>query len=212
MARRRYRAPQMADILASAIGWVLSIPGLIALLVFALRTGDSLHVASSVVYGTSLFVSYAAFTLYHVFEFHPRWGTLFKILDHAVIFLFIAGTYTPFTLVDLRGHWGWTLFIVVWTLALAGVVFKIFFVYRFRILAPLFYLFMGWLILFDMKSAVEFIPRPAMDLLLTGGVVYTGGILFYLWKKFRFHHAIWHLFVLAGSACHYFAILYFVIS
>lgn len=205
------RVPQMADILTSAIGWVLSVPGLIALLVFAFRAGDGWHVVSSAVYGASLFVSYATFTLYHAFKFHQRWGTLFKILDHAVIYLLIAGTYTPFILIDLRGHWGWTLFIVVWTLALSGVVFKIYFVHRFKILSPLIYLFMGWLILFDIKAAVEFIPHPAMALLLTGGILYSGGMVFYCWKKFRFHHAIWHLFVLAGSACHYFAILYYVI-
>jgi hemolysin III len=211
MEQRYYKPTRFANILASAIGWALSLPGLIILIELARQNGNGWHVISCAIYGTSLVVSYAAFTLYHVFKFHERWGELFKILDHATIYLLIAGTYTPFTLVYLRGNWGWTLFAAVWALTLLGVLFKIFFVHRFRVLAPLIYLFMGWSIIFAIKPAAELIPRAGINLLLAGGLFYTGGLIFYFWKKLLFHHAIWHLFVLAGSACHYFAVFYSVI-
>jgi hemolysin III len=211
MEQRYYKPTRFANILASAIGWALSLPGLIILIELARQNGNGWHVISCAIYGTSLVVSYAAFTLYHVFKFHERWGELFKILDHATIYLLIAGTYTPFTLVYLRGNWGWTLFAAVWALTLLGVLFKIFFVHRFKILAPLIYLFMGWSIIFAIKPAAELIPRAGINLLLAGGLLYTGGLIFYFWKKLIFHHAIWHLFVLAGSACHYFAVFYSVI-
>jgi hemolysin III len=206
-----YKSTQVADIFASAIGWVLSVPGLIALICLAVRNGNGWHLIGGIVYGSSLVISYGAFTLYHVFKYHQRWGRIFKVLDHATIYLLISGTYTPFTLVNLRGNGGWTLFIVLWALTFLGVVFKIFFVYRFKILAPLIYLFMGWLILFDIKPALELIPRPGIYLLLAGGLIYTFGLIFYFWEKLRYHHAIWHLFVLAGSICHFFAIYYYVI-
>ena len=134
-----------------------------------------------------------------------------KILDHSTIYLLIAGTYTPFTLVTLRGHWGWTLFATVWGVTVLGVLFKIFFVHRFKIAGPLIYLFMGWLIIFAIEPVVELIPWPGLQLLLAGGFFYSFGLIFYAWKKLLFHHAIWHLFVLAGSICHYFAVYYHVI-
>jgi hemolysin III len=211
METRYYKPTMFANIFASAIGWFLSIPGLIALIALASRNGNGWHLTSCVIYGSSLVISYTAFTLYHIFKFHERWGMLFRILDHATIYLLIAGTYTPFTLVYLRGNWGWTLFTVLWTLTLAGVFFKIFFVQRFKILGPLIYLFMGWMMIFAIKPAVELIPSPGINLLLAGGLFYTFGLIFYFWKKLLFHHAIWHLFVLAGSACHYFAVFKYVI-
>jgi hemolysin III len=114
-------------------------------------------------------------------------------------------------LVYLRGNWGWTLFAVLWTLTLGGIIFKIFFVHRFKTLAPLIYLFMGWMMIFAIKPAVALIPRSGINLLLAGGLFYTVGLIFFFWKKLLFHHAIWHLFVLAGSVCHYFAVFYHVI-
>ncbi|MEZ4483697.1 MAG: hemolysin III family protein [Syntrophotaleaceae bacterium] len=138
-------------------------------------------------------------------------GSLFKILDHSSIYVLIAGTYTPFALVYLRGHWGWTLFAVVWVLTLYGNFVQTFYVNRFKILAPLAYLFMGWLLLFAAKPAVEFIPRGGIELLLAGGLFYSSGMIFYAWNRLSFNHAIWHLFVLAGSLCHYLAVLFYVI-
>lgn len=211
MDPRYYRVTQYANILAPGIGFVLSIPGLVLLLMAASRYGTAWHVVSSAIYGSSLILSYAAFTLYHIFKFHARWSDLFRILDHSTIYLLIAGTYTPFTLIYLRGNWGWTLFGAVWGLTLAGVVFKVFFVHRFKVLAPLIYLGMGWLIIFAIEPAVALIPRPALNLLVAGGLAYSFGLIFYAWKKLLFHHAIWHLFVFAGSLLHYLAVLWYVI-
>lgn len=206
MDQRYYKPTQIANTVAPAIGFVLSLPGLVLLIMRAVDSGSAWYVVSFTIYGSSLVISYAVFTLYHIYKFHERWGRIFKILDHSTIYLLIAGTYTPFTLVVLRGHWGWTLFGAVWGLTVLGVVFKFFFVHRFKILAPLVYLFMGWLIIFAIKPAIALIPPGGLHLLLAGGVFYSLGLVFYAWKRLLFHHAIWHLFVLAGSACHYFAI------
>jgi hemolysin III len=211
MDQRYHRPIQHANILASAAGFLLSLPGLAALLVASVRNGDGWHVTSCAVYGSSLVTSYAVFTLYHIFKFHERWGKIFKILDHATIYLLIAGTYTPFVLVPLRGTWGWTLFGVVWGMTVVGICFKIFYVYRFKTVATMIYLFMGWLVIVAIKPAIEVIPRPGLMLLLAGGLFYSLGLVFYAWKRLLFHHAIWHLFVLAGSTCHYFAVYGYVI-
>ena len=211
MDPRYYRINQIANTLAPGVGFMLSIPGLALLLTAAARHGDLWHVVSSAVYGVSLVISYATFTLYHIFKYHQRWGHLFKVLDHSVIYLLIAGTYTPFTLVFLRGNWGWTLFGAIWGLTLAGILFKIFFVYRFKILAPLLYLAMSWLIILAIKPALALVPTQALHYLLAGGLAYSFGLIFYAWKSLLFHHAIWHLFVFAGSLLHYLAVLWHVI-
>ena len=151
------------------------------------------------IFGLSLVISYAVFTLYHIFKYHARWGKLFKILDHATIYLLIAGTYTPFTLIFLRGRWGWTLFGLTWGIAVLGIIFKVFYIYRYKIMGPLVYLAMGWLLILAIKPAVELIPRNGLLLLLAGGLFYSFGLIFYAWKRLRFHHAIWHLFVLGGQ-------------
>lgn len=206
MERRHYKPTQIANTVAPAIGFALSLPGLGALIAKALASGSHWLITSFIIYGSSLVISYAIFTLYHIFKFHVRWGRLFKILDHSTIYLLIAGTYTPFTLVYLRGNWGWTLFIAIWTATGLGILLKAFFVHRFKILAPLIYLFMGWLIIFAIEPLLESISRPGFYLLLAGGLFYSSGLVFYAWKRLPYHHAIWHLFVLAGSICHYFAI------
>ncbi len=207
MNLREFKSSQIANILASAIGWFLSILGLVFLMVFSLREGSGLQIASCALYGGSTVVSYTIFTLYHVFRFNERWGRIFRILDHATIFLLIAATYTPLTLVFLRGHGGRRLFSAVWALTVFGIVFKIFYVDRLNLLAPLIYLFMGWLILLDIRPAMEFIPPPGMHLLLGGGLLYSVGLIFFYLDRIPFNHAIWHLFVLAGGLCHYFVIL-----
>ncbi|SHJ92501.1 hemolysin III [Malonomonas rubra DSM 5091] len=212
MDQRYYKATHIANIITPAIGFALSIPGLVALIVQAALNGEGLHVVTFSIYGCSLVISYAVFSLYHVFKYDARLGKLFKILDHATIYLLIAGTYTPFALGLLRGNWGWTLFATVWGVAVLGIVFKVFFIYRFKILGPLTYLVMGWLLVLVIKPAVTLIPVPGLLLLLAGGLFYSFGLIFYAWKRLRFHHAIWHLFVLAGSTCHYFAVYYHAIS
>ncbi|NLC70467.1 MAG: hemolysin III family protein [Desulfuromonadaceae bacterium] len=211
MDPRYYKPTQILNTLTSAIGFALSLPGLVLLIRHASQHGNGWHLTSFAIYGASLVISYAAFAFYHVFKFHECWGTFFKILDHSTIYLLIAGTYTPFTLVTLRGRWGWTLFATVWGVTVLGVFFKIFYVHRFKIVAPLTYLFMGWLIVLAIRPAMELIPWPGLQLLFAGGCFYSFGLVFYAWKKLLFHHAIWHLFVLAGSICHYFAVYAYVI-
>ncbi|AMV73460.1 hemolysin III family protein [Desulfuromonas carbonis] len=190
---------------SSALGLLLSLAGLPLVVVHASHHGSVWQVVSVSIYGATLVLSYLAFTLYHQFK-TSRFHTLFKILDHATIYLLIAGSYTPFILVNLREHGGWWLFGVVWGVALGGIVFKVFFVYRFRVVAPLLYVAMGWLLVFAVKPALLYIAKPVLWLLLIGGLLYTGGLLFYAFKRIPYHHAIWHLFVVGGSLCHFFAV------
>jgi channel protein (hemolysin III family) len=142
------------------------------------------------------------------FTFSHRHVAMYQNLQQARL----AGTYTPFALVLLRGNWGWTLFATVWGVATLGILFKIFLIHRFKILGPLTYLGMGWLIVLVIKPAMELIPAAGLMLLLAGGLFYSFGLIFYAWKRLLFHHAIWHLFVLAGSVCHFFAVYSYVIS
>lgn len=206
MDPKYFQATQIANTLTPAVGWLLSLPATLVLIQQAASHGTVWHLVSSAIFGASLVISYGLFTLYHIFKFHQRWGRLFRILDHSTIYLLIAGTYTPFTLVSLRGNWGWTLFGTVWGLTVVGVVFKVFFVHRFKVLGPLLYLAMGWLIVVALEPALRLIPQEGLLLLLAGGLCYSFGLIFYAWKRLLFHHAIWHLFVLAGSSCHYAAV------
>jgi hemolysin III len=196
--------------LTHGLGALLSLGGLVVLVILASRHGDAWHIVSCSIYGATLVLLFASSTLYHSCR-NERTKHICRIIDHSSIYLLIAGTYTPFVLVNLRGSWGWSLFGVIWGLALAGIVFQIFFVSRFRVLQTLIYLAMGWLVVIAFKPLLTRVPLPGMIWLLAGGLCYTAGVLFYLWKKLPFHHAVWHLFVLGGSVCHYFAILFYVL-
>jgi hemolysin III len=136
---------------------------------------------------------------------------ILRKFDHAAIFLLIAGTYTPFVLVTLRGPWGWSLFGVVWGLAIAGVALKFWFAGRFRLVSTIIYLAMGWLVLIALKPLTAALPRAGLLWLVAGGLCYSLGAVFYLWKRLSYHHAVWHLFVLAGGACHWVAIFRYVV-
>jgi hemolysin III len=201
---------ELANRLTHGLGAGLSVAGLVLLVVFAARHGNAWHVVSAAVYGTTLVLLYTASTLYHSFR-DERHKQLLRKFDHAAIFLLIAGTYTPFVLVTLRGPWGWSLFGVVWGLAVAGVTIKFWLAGRFRVISTLIYLAMGWLVLIAIKPLVAALPAGGMKLLLAGGLCYTGGAGFYLWKQLPYHHAIWHLCVLAGSACHWAAVFVYVV-
>ena len=192
------------------LGAVLGTVGLVMLVVKAALHGDAWHIVSCSIYGGTLVLLFTSSTLYHSFC-DERVKHAFRIVDHASIYLLIAGTYTPFLLVNLRGGWGWSLFGVVWGLALAGIVFQIFFVDRFRVAQTLIYLAMGWLVIIAGKPLLTKVARPGLLWLLAGGLFYSLGSVFYLWKTLRYHHAVWHLFVLGGSVCHYFAILFYVL-
>jgi hemolysin III len=201
---------ETVNALTHGLGAVLGAGGLAVLVVMAALRGTAWHVVSCSIYGATLVLLFTSSTLYHSFR-GGRVKHAFRIVDHASIYLLIAGTYTPFLLVNLRGHWGWSLFGVVWGLALAGIVFQVFFVHRFRLAQTLIYLAMGWMVVVAAKPLLSLVPAPGLLWLLAGGLFYTLGAVFYLWKNLPFHHGIWHLFVLAGSVCHYFAILFYVL-
>lgn len=192
------------------IGALLSIAGLVVLIVFAALRGSAWHVVSCSVYGGTLVLLYINSTIYHSLA-KTRAAKVFQILDHASIYVLIAGTYTPFTLITLRGALGWTIFGIIWGLAVLGVLFKVFTAGRFKLFATMIYLVMGWLIVTAIVPIFRSLPTGGIVLLIAGGLAYSLGTIFYIFKKFRYFHFIWHLFVLAGSILHFFAILLYVI-
>ncbi len=201
---------EIANSITHGIGAALSIAGLTVLVVLAALYGDAWHVVSVSIYGSSLVLLYLASTLYHSFR-QPRVKRFFKIADHAAIYLLIAGTYTPFMLVSLRGPWGWSLLGTIWGLAVVGIVFKFFFIGRYERLSLVIYLLMGWLCVVAAQPMITRIPAGGLLWLVAGGLAYSLGVIFYRWEVLRYNHAIWHLFVLAGSICHFFAILFYVL-
>jgi hemolysin III len=209
-ARTYTRGEEIANWVTHGIGLIASIAGLTLLIVFASLRGDAWHVVSFTVFGLALLILYTASTLYHA-ERRARAKTFFRKLDHAAIFLLIAGTYTPFLLTNLRGPWGWSLFGVIWGLCGAGAVFQLIFGERYRLISTLAYVFLGWLIVVALRPMLTHVPHGGLWLLLAGGLCYTVGVVFYLWHRLRYHHAVWHTFVLGGSACHYLAVLLFLL-
>jgi hemolysin III len=203
------RGEEIANWLTHGVGAVLSVVALTLLIIFASTRGDAWHVVSFTVFGLSLLVLYTASTLYHLSRNEGR-RRLLRRIDQAAIFLLIAGSYTPFLLTNLRGPWGWTLFGIIWTLCGAGAVLKFFGAGRHRAASIIAYLFAGWLIIAAIKPLLATVPQPGVWLLVAGGVSYTVGVLFYVWRDLRFHHAFWHSFVLGGSTCHFLAVLLFL--
>jgi hemolysin III len=191
------------------IGAVAAAAGLVVLVVFAALQGDPWRIVSFSIYGTTLLLLYSVSTLYH--SLRGRAKQIFRILDHNSIYLLIAGTYTPFTLVTMRGVWGWSLFGVIWGLAAIGIVLDSLPQKGNRILPMIIYLVMGWSCVIAIKPLLEVLPMSGFYWLLAGGLFYTIGITFYaLDSKFRHFHGIWHLFVLAGSISHYITIFFYV--
>ncbi len=204
------RREEIANAITHGIGALLSLAGLVLLIVFSSMKGTAWHVVSFTIYGVSMLLLYSCSTLVHSFK-EGKIKDLFEFFDHSSIYIYIAGTYTPFMLIAIRGSLGWSLFGVVWGIALLGVVFKAFFVKRFLFMSTIFYLIMGWLIVIAWGPLVAAVPNPGIVLLVTGGLLYTLGTVFYVWRAFPYHHAIWHLFVLAGSVTHFFAILLYLL-
>jgi len=191
------------------VGAVTAAAGLVVLVVTAARQGDPWKIVSLTIYGTTLFLTLTVSTLYH--SMRGKAKRIFRKLDHLSIYALIAGTYTPFTLVTLRGAWGWSIFAVVWGLAALGVVVDSMHRKGLRILQVVIYLVMGWLILIALDPLLKALPTAGFIWLLLGGCCYTFGLVFYaLDERIRHFHGIWHLFVLGGSASHYFAILFYV--
>ncbi len=196
---------ELANSITHGIGIVLSIVGLVVLILQAVERGNAWHIVSYSIFGASLILLYLASTLYHSIP-NPTWKKVLKRFDHSAIFLLIAGTYTPFLLVSLRGAWGWSLFGVIWALTIAGLILKIGFIARFEKLTLGLYILMGWLVVIAIKPMLSSLALGSLIALLVGGIAYTSGVVFYVWKKLPFNHAIWHGFVMAGSVAHFIAV------
>ncbi|EWH00071.1 PAQR family membrane homeostasis protein TrhA [Halomonas sp. BC04] len=198
---------ELLNSISHGVGAILSLAGVVVLIVLASLAAhvDPWKIAGITLYGVSLVLLYTASTLYHGIK-HPRLKRLLQHLDHCAIYLLIAGTYTPFLLVNMRGPTGWTLFAIVWSLALFGIACKLIWPHRFTVMRVAIYLIMGWLIVFASGEMASSLPTSGIALLAAGGITYTLGVIFFAISAIPYNHAIWHLFVLGGSTCHYFAV------
>ncbi|MEF8837822.1 MAG: hemolysin III family protein, partial [Candidatus Bipolaricaulota bacterium] len=201
---------EIANSITHGIGTLLSIAGLVGLLYLSVPSSGIWRIVSSIVYGTALILCYASSTLYHALS-SPKAKKIFSILDHNAIFLLIAGTYTPFLLVSLRGNWGWGLLITIWSMALLGIIYESFFINEYPKVTTSIYIGMGWVSIIALGKLYSAIGLLGIGLLILGGIIYTTGIWFYSNKRIPYNHAIWHLFVLVGATCHYIPILLYVI-
>ena len=201
---------EKTNIVSHVIGLILSVIALLLMLLRASDSGSALHVISAGIFGISLIALYAASTLYHSAK-DLKVRSRLRINDHATIYILIAGTYTPFTLITLNGWVGWTIFGVSWGMAITGVTLKLFFTGRYNVLSTLMYVFMGWVIIFAVKPLINSLSPEGLFWLVAGGVAYTTGAVIYSIKKIKFNHAIFHLFVLLGSFCHFIAVYFYVL-
>lgn len=197
---------EIANAIIHGIGALLSVAALVILIVFSAMQGTAWHIVSFTLFGATMVILYVSSTLVHGFP-AGRAKDVFEVLDHSSIYFFIAGTYTPFLFIAVKGPLGWTLFGVVWGIAIAGTVFKAFFVKRFLHTSTLLYVVMGWLLVFAWNPLLTNVSTEGLVLLAVGGVLYTFGAVFYVWRGFTYHHAVWHVFVLAASILHFFAVL-----
>jgi hemolysin III len=206
---RHITADEIANTLTHGIGLVCSILGFAVLLALAILRGGLWQILGCAIYGATLVCLYAASTFYHGVS-SPRAKRILHIFDHCAIYLLIAGTYTPFLLVNLHGSWGWSLFAAMWSIAVAGILFKLWFADRFPIFSVAMYVIMGWLGLIAARQVYLHVPLTGIVWIVLGGAAYTIGVVFYSCKRIPHHHVVWHLLVMAGSTCHYIAILYSV--
>ena len=209
-APRYSTAEEIANGITHGLGVVFSIAGLAILTAFASVFGTVWHIVACSVYGVTQILMYTASTLYHSIPV-PRAKKFLRLLDHSAIYLLIAGTYTPFALVNLRGPWGWSILIAIWGLAIAGIALQSKLIRLSKLVTALPYVAMGWVAVIAVKPLLEAVAPGGLWLLVLGSLAYTAGTLFYVWKRLPFHHAIWHGFVLLGSVLHFFSILFYVI-
>lgn len=202
----RVRREELASALTHGAGVVASAVGAVVLIALSALRGDPWKIVGTAVFSATLVLLYTASTLYHASR-RPAARARLQVFDHCAIYLLIAGTYTPFTLVGLRGSWGWSLFGVAWGLAVAGVVFKLFFTGRFPRLSTAIYVGMGWMVLVAAGPMTRLLSPETLAWLVAGGLTYTAGTLFYHSRRIPYAHAIWHLFVLGGSVCHFAAVM-----
>ena len=204
------RGEEIANAITHGIAALLSIAGMVLLIVFSSKMGDKWYVISYTIYGISMFILYLGSTLYHSIT-NPKAKRVFRIIDHSSIYLLIAGTYTPFTLTILRDSVGWIIFWIVWIMAIIGIVMKVFWVGKYDVASTLLYIFMGWIIIFAIKILLIKLSTAAIVLLVSGGIIYTLGALLYMFDKIPYNHAIWLLFVMGGTSCHFFCILLYLL-
>lgn len=205
--RQLSNGEEIVNAITHGIGSLLSIVALIVLIIVAQKHGDIWHLVSFSIYGSTLILLYLSSTLYHSFS-SPQIKNLFARFDHISIFLLIAGTYTPILLTSMRGVWGWTLFCIIWGLALVGAIIRSIYLHRFRKLMVAVYLMMGWMFVLAGRQIYLSLPSTSITFLVLGGLAYSVGVIFYMWRKLPYAHGIWHLFVLAGSVLHFFAIYF----
>jgi len=201
---------EKTNIISHAIGLLLSVVALVLLVIRASQYGNVLHIVSASIFGASLIALYAASTFYHSAK-DPKTRTRLRIVDHATIYILIAGTYTPLTLVTLNGMTGWVIFGTSWAMAVSGIILKLFFTGRFNALSTLLYIFMGWIIVFAITPLINNLSAQGLFWLFAGGVAYTTGAVIYSIKKIKFNHAIFHMFVLLGSFCHFISVYCYVL-
>ena len=212
---RRYTiSEEVAHSAIHSLGSHLGAAMLALMVVFGVQSGEQVawKVVSAALFGFSIILLYTVSSAYHAIT-HPRTKQILKVCDHMAIYILIAGSYTPFMLVTLRPEYpviAWTIFGIVWGLTIMGIVFKVFFTGRLRLVSTLAYVGMGWIIVFAIKPLMATLPAAGLVWLLIGGLCYTLGAIFYLWRLMPFHHAVWHLCVLAGTLCHFFAVLFYV--
>lgn len=203
-------AEEIANSITHGVGLLLAIAGLATLVAFAVLRGTAWHIVGCSIFGATLVLSYLTSTLYHSIPI-ARAKSILRIFDHCAIFLLIAGTYTPLMLVNLRGPWGWSILGVVWGIATLGIIFKVTMLRKWTVVSVVLYVAMGWVVVVATKPLLSAVAPGGLLLLLLGGLAYTGGVIFYGLRRMPYHHAVWHLFVLAGSVLHFFAVLFYVI-
>ncbi|MFN2396459.1 MAG: hemolysin III family protein [Bacteroidales bacterium] len=209
MKKLREQSPseEIVNAILHGIGAGLSIAALVVLIIFANIYGDTWHIVSFSIYGATLIILYLASTVYHSLP-KGKWKNVLHVIDHLSIFLLIAGTYTPITLTAMRGPWGWSIFGVVWGIAFLGIILKVFWMDKLKFLSVGLYVIMGWIIVIAIKPLLDSLETISLIFLLAGGLSYSVGIIFYIWRRLKYSHGIWHLFVLAGSICHFFTVFY----
>jgi hemolysin III len=206
--RRQSLGEEIANSVSHGVGLLAALAAFPVLVGAAWQRGNAMEIAGASVFATSVVLLYVTSTLFHAFP-HSRAKRVFQVLDHAAIYFLIAGTYTPFTLGVLHGAWGWTLFGLVWGMALAGTALKVFGGIRYNTLSTLVYLAMGWLVVIAADVVWARVPGWGIFWLFAGGIAYTAGAAFFLAERVRYFHFVWHLFVIAGTACHFIAVYWY---
>lgn len=205
------KGEEIANSITHGIGALLSIVALVLLIRVSTIYGDIWHLVSFTIFGVTMLLLYLSSTIVHSLP-EGKVKDIFQILDHSAIYFFIAGTYTPYLFIIVKGWQGWSLFGIVWGIAILGTVFKCFFAKKYLFTSTFLYIVMGWLLVLVWNPIIEGLAKGGILLLVLGGIIYTIGTIFYIWRGFKYHHAIWHLFVMAGSACHFFGIILYLLT